>query len=199
MREKITIPDKVEITKRKMPKEKPGDFLPFKADENGTSPMVPFGEGYNIPVTGLTHDERGYPDASSPEAHAKIVKRLCNKILNNKEDIVSVEEEFCDDADIILISYGAPFRSVSAAVEKGRSEGIKIGSLKINTPWPFPDSHVLKASENAKNLVVVEMNLGQMVNEVKRVANGNANIHLIGKIGGELHRPEEILSKVREL
>jgi len=199
MREKITIPEKVEIIKRKMPKEKPGDFLPFKAEENGTSPMVPFGEGYNIHVTGLTHDEKGYPDASSHEAHSKLVKRLCNKILNNREDIVSVEEEFCDDAEIILISYGAPYRSVYAAVEMGRSEGIKVGSMKINTPWPFPESQVLKASESASDLVVVEMNLGQMVYEVERVAKGNANVHLIEKIGGGLHKPEDILSKIREL
>ncbi|MCL2115921.1 MAG: 2-oxoacid:acceptor oxidoreductase subunit alpha [Methanobrevibacter sp.] len=199
MREKITIPDKVEITKREMPKEKPEDFLPFKADENGTSPMVPFGEGYNIHVTGLTHDEKGYPDTSSPEAHMHLVKRLCNKILKNREDIVSVKEEFCDDADIIIVSYGAPYRSVSAVVEKGRLEGIKVGSLKINTPWPFPESQVLKAAKIAKDLVVVEMNLGQMVHEVERVAAGNANVHLIGKVGGELHKVEEILSKIREL
>lgn len=199
MREKITIPDEVEITKRKMPKEKPGDFLPFKAENNGTSPMVPFGEGYNIPVTGLTHDERGYPDASSPMAHSKLVKRLCNKILKNRESIVSVEEAFCDDADIIVISYGAPFRSVSAAIEKGRSEGLKLGSIKINTPWPFPESQISKAAEKAKDLVVVEMNLGQMVHEVERVAKDKANVHLIGKIGGELHKPERILSKIREL
>lgn len=199
MREKITVPDEVEIIKRKMPKEKPGDFLPFKADEFGTSPMVPFGEGYNIPVTGLTHDEKGYPDASSPKTHSKLVKRLSNKILKNREAIVSVEEELCDDADIILISYGAPFRSASAVIEKGRSEGMKVGSLKINTPWPFPESQILKAAEIAKDLVVVEMNLGQMVNEVERVVKDKANVHLIGKIGGELHKPEEILSKIREL
>ena len=199
MREKITIPDKVEITKRKMPEEEPEDFLPFKAGENGTSPMVPFGEGYNIHVTGLTHDEQGYPDASSPKAHLKLVKRLCDKVLNNREAIVSVEEKFCDDAEIILISYGAPFRSVSSVIEKGRSEGIKVGSLKINTPWPFPESQVLKAAEQAKDLVVVEMNLGQMFYEVERVAKAKANVHILGKIGGELHKPEEILSKIREL
>jgi len=199
MREKITIPDKVEITKREMPKEKPGDFLPFKAEENSTSPMVPFGEGYNVHVTGLTHDEKGYPDASSPEAHSKLVRRLCNKVLNNREDIVSVKEESCDDADIIIVSYGAPYRSASAAAEKGRSEGIKVGCLKIDTPWPFPESQILKAAETASDLIVVEMNLGQMVHEVERVAKGQANVHLIGEIGGELHRPELILSKVREL
>ncbi len=183
MRERITIPDKVEITKRKMPKEKPGDFLPFAAGENDTSPMAPFGSGYNIPVTGLTHDEKGYPDTSSPKAHSKLIKRLCNKILKNREDIVWVEEKLCDDADIILISYGASFRSVSAAVEKGRKEGLKIGSLKINTPWPFPETQILRVADLADDLVMVEMNLGQMVHEVERVAGDRTNVHLIEKIG----------------
>src|SRR5512145_731707 len=98
MREKITIPEKVEIVPREMPEEKPGEFLPYKADENGTSKMAPFGEGYNLHITGLTHDERGYPDASSPVDHSKLVNRLCNKILKNKDDIVRVQEEFCEDA-----------------------------------------------------------------------------------------------------
>lgn len=199
MREKITIPDNIEIIKRKRPNEKPGDFLPFAADENSTSPMPPFGEGYNMPVTGLTHDEKGYPDASSPQTHSKLVKRLCNKILKNRDSIVSVKEENCDDADIILISYGASFRSVSAAVDKGRNDGINVGSLKINTPWPFPETQILKAGEIAKHLVVVEMNLGQMVHEVERVVGDKTNVHFIGKIGGELPKPDEILAKIKEL
>jgi len=208
MREKITIPDKVDIRKRIMPKEKPEQFdisnpyLPFKPDVSGIPPMAPFGEGYNIPVTGLTHDERGYPDSSDPNAHKKLVSRLCNKILDNRENIISVHESFCDDADIIVISYGAPVRSVYTAVEFARGEGLKVGSIKIDTPWPFPENQILKAAETAKNLIVVEMNLGQMYHEVERVAglaDERPNVHLIPKIGGELHRPDEILSKIKKV
>lgn len=209
MREKIAIPDKVEIRKRVMPEESPDKFsldnpyLPFKAEADEVSPMAPFGEGYNIPVTGLTHDERGYPDSSDPKAHQKLITRLCDKVLNNREKIVSVHERFCDDADTVIISYGAPVRSVFTAVDLAREEGLKVGSIKIDTPWPFPETQILKAVETAKNLIVVEMNLGQMVHEVERIAgmvdSNRPNVHLIPKIGGELHKPEGILSKIKEI
>jgi 2-oxoglutarate ferredoxin oxidoreductase subunit alpha len=209
MREKIAIPEKVDIRKRVMPKENPDEFsadnpyLPFKGETGEITPMAPFGEGYKIPVTGLTHDERGYPDSSEAEAHSKLITRLCDKVLNNRENIVSIREIFCDDADTILISYGAPARSVFTAVEFARKEGLKVGSIKIDTPWPFPEKQILEAAEKAKNLIVVEMNLGQMVVEVERVAgmvDGNRpNVHLIGKIGGELHKVDEILSQIKEI
>lgn len=208
MREKIIIPDKVDIRKRIMPKENPDQFnidnpyLPFKDVKNGTAPMAPFGDGYDIPVTGLTHNEQGYPDSSDPKAHEKLITRLCKKTLKNREKIVSTHESFCDDADTIIISYGAPVRSVSAVVESAREMGLKLGSIKINTTWPFPETQILKAAEIAKNLIVVELNLGQMVHEVERVAgltNDKPNVYLVPKIGGELHKPDEILSKVKEI
>jgi len=209
MREKITIPEDVDIRKRIMPKENPDEFsatnpyLPFKDLGDKVNPMAPFGDGYKIPVTGLTHDERGYPDSSDAKAHQKLITRLCDKILNNRERIVSTEERFCDDADTIIISYGAPVRSVFTAVDLAREEGLKVGSIKIDTPWPFPEDQILKAAETAKNLIVVEMNLGQILYEVERVAGmveGNRpNVHLIGKIGGELHKPSEIVSKIKEI
>jgi 2-oxoglutarate ferredoxin oxidoreductase subunit alpha len=208
MREKVTIPDIVDIKKRVRPKESPDQFdyehpyLPFKCGEK-VNPMAPFGEGYNIPVTGLTHDERGYPDSSDPKAHEKLITRLCNKTLKNREKIVSTQETLCNDADTIVISYGAPVRSVFTAVEMAREKGFKVGSIKIDTPWPFPESQILEAAETAKHLIVVEMNLGQMVYEVERIAglvDGNKpDVHLIPKIGGELHKPHEIISKIKQI
>jgi 2-oxoglutarate ferredoxin oxidoreductase subunit alpha len=198
MREKISIPDTVEIVPREMPEEPKEEFLPYKAKETGTSKMPPFGEGYNLHITGLTHNEQGYPDTSSPIDHSKLVKRLCNKILKNRNDIVRVREEFCEDADVILISYGGPSRSVATAVKKARAEGIKAGYMKIDTPWPFPEDHIKKAAKTAKKLIVIEMNLGQMFYEVQRVASGNAEVELMGKIGGEIHKPLEILEKIEK-
>lgn len=198
MREKISIPDAVEIVPREMPEESKEEFLPYKAEENGTSKMPPFGEGYKLHITGLTHDEQGYPDASSPIDHSKLVKRLCNKILKNRDEIVRVREEFCDDAEIILISYGGPSRSVATAVKKARAEGIKAGYMKIDTPWPFPEAHIKKAAKIAKKLIVIEMNLGQMFYEVQRVASGDAEVELMGKIGGEIHKPLEILKEIEK-
>ncbi len=199
MREKIVIPDNVEIIPRKMPKESPEEFLLCKADENSTPNMPVFAEGYNVHVTGLTHDERGYPDTNNPQEHAKLVSRLCNKILKNREDITSTDSYKCEDAEIVLISYGAPSRSVITAVKNARNEGIKAGFLKLNTIWPFPDEEVKKLAKSADNIIMVEMNLGQLVNEVKRVAQGDAKVSLFGKIGGEIHKPLEILSFIKKV
>jgi len=196
MREKITIPDKVEIRKRKSPTSPPGEFIPFKPQGDFVPEMPAFGDGYRVPVTGLTHDERGYPDASNPEGHEKLVKRLCDKILNHRDKIVDVEEVWTDDADITVISYGAPSRSVATAVKMARSEGVKAGYIKINTPWPFPETEIQEAAESSRKLLVVEMNLGQIFYEVQRVASGMAEVELLPKIGGEIHRPNEILNKI---
>ncbi len=196
MREKISIPGKVEITPRKMPEEGPETFLPYKAEPDGVSPMPPFGAGYKMHITGLTHDERGYPDASSPKAHAKLVKRLCDKILKNRDKINRVKELYTDDADIIVISYGAPSRSAITAVKQAREEGIKAGHIKLETVWPFPDEIIKSAAKNAQKIIVAEMNLGQIVHEVERVVCGAAEVELLPKIGGEMHLPSEILKKI---
>lgn len=197
MREKITVPEKVEVIPRKMPEESPETFLPYKAEPDGVSPMPPFGAGYKMHITGLTHDERGYPDASNPETHSKLVKRLCNKILKNRDKITRVKELYTDDADVIVVSYGAPSRSAITAVKEARKQGIRAGHIKLETVWPFPDKVIKSAAEGAKKIVVVEMNLGQIVHEVERVACGSAEVELLPKIGGEIPLPGEILKKIK--
>ncbi|KUK00686.1 MAG: 2-oxoacid:acceptor oxidoreductase subunit alpha [Methanobacteriales archaeon] len=199
MRERIRIPEKVRITRRKRPKGDPEEFIPFKAGDGETTEMPPFGEGYRIPVTGLTHDERGYPDASNPEGHEKLVKRLCDKILSHRKDIVRVKNSHIEDADLITISYGAPSRSVATAVNDLRKEGQRVGYMKIDTPWPFPEDEVREVAESADKLLVVEMNLGQIFYEVQRVANGVAMVELLPKLGGEIHNPDEIKAKIESM
>ena len=198
MREKITVEDDIEIVARKMPEDK-DNYLPFKNVENGTNPMPAFGQGFNIHVTGLTHDERGYPDTNDPETHHNLVQRLCDKILNNRDKICSVQSESCEDADIIILSYGAPVRSAVEAVQKARAEGKKLGYIKLDTPWPFPEEQVRELASNASDVYVVELNLGQMYYEVERVLDSNVNVHLIGKIGGLMPTPDEILSRIDEM
>ncbi|MBI5680233.1 MAG: 2-oxoacid:acceptor oxidoreductase subunit alpha [Methanobacterium sp.] len=194
MREKIAVPDNVEIYPRKMPEEGPETFLPYKADFDSAPPsMPPFGSGYTMHITGLTHDERGYPDASSPESHAKLVKRLCDKINKHRKELTRVNELHTEDADVIVVSYGAPSRSAITAVKHARDEGIKAGHIKLDVIWPFPDEIIESAAKQAKHIIVAEMNLGQIVHEVERVAKGNAEVLLLPKIGGEMHRPDEIL------
>lgn len=197
MREKITVPDKIDINPRKMPDEGPETFLPYKAGPDSTPPMPPFGAGYKMHITGLTHDERGYPDASSPQAHSKLVKRLCNKIIKHKDKLANVKELYIDDADIIVISYGAPSRSAINAVKKAREQGIKAGHIKLDIVWPFPDDVIKKAVKQADHIIVAEMNLGQIVHEVERVAKCDAEVTLLPKIGGEMHQPDEILKEIK--
>ncbi|OWT32759.1 2-oxoglutarate synthase subunit alpha [Methanobrevibacter sp. 87.7] len=199
MREKISIPKSVDLVARKEPTMSPDEFLPFKNRKNATNPMPAFGDGYKVHVSGLTHNEIGYPDTNNPKTHAVLVKRLCNKILKNREKITSVKSEFTDDADVVVVCYGAPVRSVTTAVKEAREEGIKAGYLKINTPWPFPDDDVKAVCESAKDIIVPEMNLGQMVHEVERVFAGDAEVHLLSKIGGELPKPSEVLNAIKSV
>lgn len=198
MREKIAIPEKVDICPRKKPEENPENFLPYRADPTGVSAMPAFGDGYKIHVTGLTHDERGYPDASNPETHSKLVKRLCDKIIKNRNEIGRIRTGFTDDADVVIISYGAPSRSVLTAVKKARKEGIKAGYIKIDTVWPFPEEKILEASKNAQKVIVVELNLGQVFYEVQRVLR-DKDVELLPKIGGGMQLPEEILERIKSV
>ena len=198
MREKITVEDDIEIVPRKRP-ENSDDYLPFENIENGTTPMPAFGDGFNIHVTGLTHDERGYPDTNTPETHDRLVQRICDKVLNNKDKICSVKSEYCEDADIIIVSYGAPVRSAIEAVNRARANNQKVGYVKIDTPWPFPDEQLKEITKNASDVIVVEMNLGQMYYEVDRVLKRDANVHLMGVIGGLLPTPDEILEEINRI
>ena len=180
-----------------MPDEGPETFLPYKAEPDGTSAMPSFGDGYKLHITGLTHDERGYPDASNPKSHSKLVKRLCDKILKKTNEIATVKTMFTEDADVLIVSYGAPSRSVITAVKKARDDGLKAGFIKLETVWPFPEDMLKEAAKNAKRVVVVEMNLGQIFHEVQRVLR-NHDVELLPKIGGEMHKPDEILEKIEK-
>ncbi|ADG12762.1 2-oxoacid:acceptor oxidoreductase subunit alpha [Methanocaldococcus infernus] len=194
MREKLVIPDEIEVIDRKVGMNE----LPFKPDDDLVPKMPVFGKGYRVHVTGLTHDERGYPEASDPEVHYKLVKRLNDKILKNAKDIYDYtiwHEEDCSDA--VVIAYGAPARSAEAAVKELREEGLSVGYVKLNVVWPFPDEVILKMAKNTELIVVPEMNLGQIVREVERASKGECEVKLIPKIGGELHYPEEIKRAVR--
>ena len=199
MREKMRIdPERIDIIPRTRP-ELTDDYLPFKHVENGTNPMPSFGDGFNVHITGLTHDERGYPDTNDPDTHDRLVQRLCDKILNNRDEISSVFHQFCDDADTIVISYGSPIRAAIEGVLKIRKEGKKVGYIKIDTPWPFPEKQILELTEGAKHVIVIEMNLGQMYWEVERLLKGKTNLHFMGKIGGLLPTPDEIISQIKNV
>ena len=195
MREKISIPEKVNITTRQMPTQGPEDFLPYHAEPDGTSPMPAFGDGYKMHITGLTHDERGYPDASNPKTHAQLVKRLCDKILHHTDEIARIQSENVDDAEVIVLSYGAPSRSALKAVRTARKECLKAVFVKLDVVWPLPEKMIREAVGEAQRVIVVEMNLGQIFYEIQRILP--QDVELASKIGGEMHLPEEILKVIK--
>ncbi len=198
MREKITIPEKVEVVPRVMPEKTDDIYLPFDAEDSSTTPMPSFGQGFNIHVTGLTHDKRGYPSTDDPEVHTELVTRLCDKILNNRSKIASFETDYMDDAETVILSYGIPSRSALTAVKQAREKGLKVGYIKLGVVWPFPEEDLLELTKNVDRIIVPELNLGQVVHEVERVLGKDRKVELISKIGGSLHTPQEILDKIME-
>jgi len=198
MYEKLVIPppDKLRIVNRKRPNVPREEYMPFKPDEDLVPPMACFGEGYHFHATGLTHDERGYPQTSSSEAQQELVTRLCNKIRKNEDKIIRVEETMLDDADVAVVAYGIVARSALSAIRKAREKGIKAGLLRLITLWPFPEKRVAQLAEQTKAIVVPEMNCGQMVLEVERKAK-ETPVAFLSKLGEEPHTPLEILEEIR--
>jgi 2-oxoglutarate ferredoxin oxidoreductase subunit alpha len=199
MREKVDIPsiEDLEIINRKRPNVAVEDFLPFKPDEDMIPPMANFGSGYRYHVTGLVHNEKGYPTSNAEEVD-RFIRRLVNKVEFNKKDIIIEDEYLLDDAEIAIVAYGSVARAAERTVKLGREKGIKIGLLKLITLWPFSDDTINKIAEQVKLIIVPEMNLGQMAGEVERASKGKCRVISYGKVDGDLINPVEILEKVEE-
>jgi len=198
MSEKVVIPppEDIEIFPRRKPTIAPEEYLPFEPDADLVPPMANAGEGYRFHVTGLTHDERGYP-VMNAETQDRLVKRLIQKIENNKADIIEIEEDGIDNAEVVVCSYGISARVSQFAIECARDEGIKVGMLKLVTVWPFPEDIIRRISRKIKAFVVPEINFGQIALEVERCAGGAADTILVPHMGGSTHRPEIIIDAIR--
>ena len=201
MTERLVIPpaDQIPRVERKRPRHKPGDesFLPFLAeDDDLVPPIVHAGEGYRVNYDSLTHDDKGYP-ATMAEPHDRLVRRLVNKIRLHTDQIMEYEEEFLDDAQVVVIAYGSTARSAKRAVLTAREEGIRVGLLRLITVWPFPEDKVRKLSEQAVAFVVPEVNLGQMSREVERFTS--LPVVGVNHAGGVMMAPDPILDAIREV
>jgi len=199
MREKVDltpIKDK-EIINRKKPNGSKENFLAYENTEDLVPPMADFGSGYKYHVTGLVHDEFGFPSNNSKIADVQI-RRLVDKVEKNKDDIVKFEEYKLDDAEVVLIAFGSTSRTAKESVDNLREEGIKAGLFRPITIWPFADKQIKEISEKVKNIVVTEMNLGQYVNEVKRVSSDKCKVDFYGKVDGHLITPTELNEFVKE-
>ena len=195
MRERVVMPppDEIEIVNRKKPKETQIAF--FGSEE--IPPMPSVGEGFNVPVTGSTHDERGYRYTADFLVHRELVERLVGKIRRNALKIVDVESHNIEQCDVGVVSYGCTSRAVYETVGLAKEKGIEIGFIRLRTIWPFPDNIIQKITQNAKAIFVPEMNLRQIFYEVERAAHGFAPVFSINKIGGgEMITPGELLSEI---
>lgn len=201
MVERVIIPpaDQIPRWERKRPKTSPNGnraFKPFLVDEDLVPPMAHAGEGYHIHITGLTHDEQGYPDMTA-DTHHELVTRLREKILQNADAIIRTEEYFMDDAQIIIISFGCTARSALRAVQDARTKGIPVGFLRLVSLWPFPEMLVKSIAEQVDSIIVAEMNLGQISREVER--HVQQKVYGIHHAGGAMITPERIFDVIQEV
>ena len=206
MTEKVVIPhpEDVEIVNR--PEVHRGDIEPdhfriyrdsSKKGNGYVSPMVAAGEGYRIHVTGLTHDERGYP-AMNARAHEWNVNRLIEKIRKHRDDIIQIEEQDTEDAEVVVVSYGISARTSLWPVEQARQEGIRVGYLRLITVWPFPEERIRQLAKGIRAFVVPEINMGQIGREVERCAAGQAQVLGANSPGGDVLEPEYVLNVIRQ-
>jgi 2-oxoglutarate ferredoxin oxidoreductase subunit alpha len=199
MSEKVVIPriSPKELVSRRRPDGTQEQYLPYKADEDLVPPMAIAGEGYRFHVTGLTHDERGYP-VMTAEAQDQLVRRLVDKIRLNKKDIIRYEEVGVEDAEVIVCAYGISTRVARLAVQEARNAGIRAGMLRLITVWPFAEDRIRELAQQVKAFVVPEINYGQIVLEVERCAAGKASTLLVPHMGGGVHHPQTILKAIKE-
>ena len=197
--ERVVIPDAkvIKTVSRPRAKGRKDRFKPFEPGPNGVAPMAIAGEGYKIHVTGLTHDERGYPDMTV-EGQETMMARLVGKIRNNLDHIIKTEGYRIEDAEIVIVSYGVSSRTSLAAVDEAREQGIKAGLLRLVTVWPFPEEQIRKLATRVKGFITVELNLGQIHLEVERCVGGRAPCVLVGHAGGTIITPERVLNVLKE-
>ena len=205
MTERVIIPPPEEIELLERPLVRRGDVEPdhFRiyrnpdsGDDGAVSPMAIAGEGCRFHVTGLTHDERGYP-AMNAEASEWNIKRLVNKIRLNRDEIIQVEERHLAGAEIVVVSYGISARTSLWPIEQAQKEGIRIGYLRLITVWPFPEEQIRALAKKIRAFVVPEINDGQMVREVERCAAGQAQVIGVNRLGGDILEPQRVLSALR--
>ncbi len=200
MTERVVIPpsEQIPIYPWRKPSMPPGpDFLPYAPDEDGVPPFPVAGMGYRIHMTGLTHDERGYP-ATTAAAQARLIPRLISKIQDNRHDIIDLVEDGVEGAEVVVVAYGISSRTALLPVQMAREEGVRAGLLKLVTVWPFAEDRIRQLAGQVEAFVVPEINMGQIVLEVERCAGGQARVIPVTHPGGDIHEPEDILDAIRE-
>ncbi len=199
MREKLVIPEpgEIPVVERLRTSVKKGvDYHPYLPREDGRLPMSDFGAEHRYNVTGLFHDMWGFP-SNDPKIVSELLRHLVDKIENNVNEISRHKEYWLDDAEYILISYGSSARSAIHLAKNRRARGIKIGVIELQTLWPFPSEMIREKCASAKAIIVVEMNMGQIITQVKNAVDNPGNVFLSNRIDGELISPTDIKTALR--
>jgi 2-oxoglutarate ferredoxin oxidoreductase subunit alpha len=186
MRERLIMPEEgdIPLVQRLKTSVSGGvDYHPYLPREDGRLPMSDFGGVHRYNVTGLYHDMWGFP-STNPEVVHGLLRHLVDKIQNNVNEIARYKEYYLDDAECILISYGSAARSARHVVESRRPRGERLGLLELQTLWPFPEHIVRDKCARAKHVVVVEMNMGQILQAVKMAVEEPEKVFIANRIDG---------------
>ncbi len=199
-REKVRIPhpEEVEVVDRIRPNMPPEWYIPYEDNSRGVPPMGIFGDGYRYHVTGLIHDIRGFPTQRADEI-VPFLTRIHRKISQNFFDILMVDTEEADDADVVVIAYGSVARSARRAVREARRRGVRAGLIQLITLWPFPRQILEPYLKRVRAVLVPELNMGQISREVKRINQGMTRIETLNRIDGNLITPDEILVRLLKI
>lgn len=201
LRERVVLPepDEIEIYPRRKPKKTRAEgYQPFTPDEDLVPNVADFGTGYHIHVTGLIHDETGFP-SGSPKVTEESIRRLHQKIEIARDEITHVEEYFMEDADYAVVSFGGAARTAYEAVKNAREKGVKVGLVRLMTIWPFADKAIASVASRVKGILVAEMNYGQIVYEVARAAGGSCPVELCAKYDMLDFEPDEVEAAIHKL
>ena len=194
LRERVELPeaDEIEIYPRRQPKcSRAEGYEPYTPDDDLVPNIANFGEGYHIHVTGLIHDDTGFP-VGNPQVTEKAIRRLHEKIDRAADEIIHYEESFMEDAEYAVVSFGGTSRTAYEAVLNARKKGLKVGMLRLMTIWPFADKAIAALAKKVKGILVPELNYGQVVHEVERAAKGACEVRLLAKYNMEVFTPKEI-------
>ena len=201
MREKIELPDnydEIPQAERKMPTCAPEEYLAYGCEEGSKVPaMAPFGSGYRWHVTGLVHDETGFPKGTGA-ATKESQDRLRTKLTDNLDDIVQVENYRMEDAEFAVVAFGGAARTAYEAVDMARTEGLKVGFVRPITIWPFAEKQMQDLAGKVKGILVHELNCGQYVLEVERAVAGKVPVSLFAKYDNESATPAELLAEIKK-
>lgn len=200
LREGVRMPDprQLKLVERPRPQGDRESYKPFGGAIDQVPAVADFGMGYRCNVTGLVHDEVGHPSGSA-KVTDELIRRLSGKVAAHTEEIIEYEQTQTEDAEIVIFAYGGTARTALRALKLARAEGIKVGMIRPTTIWPFPAQAVEEVAERGIPILVPEMNLGQLVLEVERIAKGRSAVKHLGRVDGELFNPDEILEALRAL